>query len=129
MIMSNQISTATNVQGPDLSNAQKDTNKFFNNFFAFDMSIGAANDAIVAYFEKYTGNASSGKALAAAVIYTAKAQNLDPMNVLSQFQQLSAGELNSYLAAFLNFNRVPTSTIGIKTGTTTSPYISRSILP
>lgn len=126
--MNNQITTATNVQAPDLSNAQQDPNKYFNNFFAIDFSIGSANDAIVAYFEKYTGNATAGKALAAAVLYTAQAQNLDPMVVLTEFQRMPANELNNYLAAFLNFNRVPTSIIGIKTTQSTSPYISRSII-
>jgi hypothetical protein len=126
--MSNQISTATNLQAPDLSNTQQDARKYFNNFFAGDFSIGEANDTIVAYFEKYTGNAAGGKALAAAVIYTARAQNIDPMQVFSDFQKLQPNELNNYLAAFLNFNRVPTSTIGIKTAATTSPYITRSIL-
>ena len=127
--MINQISTATNVQGPNLSGGQNNAAQFFNNFFALNFSIGSANDAIVAYFEEYTGDATAGQALAAAVIYTAKSQNLDPMVVLGQFQKLSQGELNSYLAAFLNFNRVPTSTIGIKTSNQVSPYISRSILP
>lgn len=126
--MSNQITTATNIQAPDLSNAQQDPNKYFNNFFAIDFSVGAANDAIVAYFEKYTGNATSGKALAAAVLYTAQAQNMDPMVVLAEFQRMPANELNNYLAAFLNFNRVPTSIIGIKTTQSTSPYITRSII-
>jgi hypothetical protein len=126
--MSNQITTATNVQAPDLSNAQQDPNKYFNNFFANDFSVGSANDAIVAYFEKYTGNATSGKALASAVLYTAQAQNLDPMVVLTEFQRMPANELNNYLAAFLNFNRVPTSIIGIKTTQSTSPYITRSII-
>jgi hypothetical protein len=126
--MSNQITTATNIQAPDLSNAQQDPNKYFNNFFAIDFSVGASNDAIVAYFEKYTGNATSGKALAAAVLYTAQAQDMDPMVVLAEFQRMPANELNNYLAAFLNFNRVPTSIIGIKTTQSTSPYITRSII-
>lgn len=125
----NQISTATNIQGPDLSGTQNNTQKFFNNFFARDFSVGAANDVIVAYFEKYTGNSSTGKTLAATVLYTAQAQNLDPMAVLAEFQKLTPGQLDNYLAAFLNFNRVPTSQIGVKQTTQTSPYITRSILP
>lgn len=126
--MDNQITTATNTQSPNLSGSQDNANKYFNNFFAGDFSIGAANDAITAYFEKYTGNATSGRSLAASVIYTARSQNIDPMQVLGDFQKLKPNELNNYLAAFLNFNRVPTSVIGIKTTSTTSPYITRSIL-
>ena len=94
--MSNQISTAVNTQSPDLSNTQQDPNKYFNNFFAKDFSIGPANDVIVAYFEKYTNNAESGRALAGAVIYTAQAQNMDPMAVFSEFQKMRPNELNNY---------------------------------
>jgi hypothetical protein len=124
-----QISTATNVQAPNLSNDQNNTPKYFNNFYGIDFAIGAANDAITAYFEKYTGNAESGKALAATVIYTAQAQGIDPMTALNEFQKLSPNQVNSYLAAFLNFTRVPTSLIGFKTTPTTSNYITRTILP
>lgn len=125
----NQISTATNIQGPDLSSTKNNPQKYFNNFFARDFSIGAANDVITAYFEEYTGNPATGKTLAATVLYTAQAQNLDPMAVLAEFQKLTPGQIDNYLAAFLNFNRVPTSQIGIKQTTQASPYITRSILP
>lgn len=128
-LMSTQYTTATNVQAPDLSNSQLDARKFFNNYFALDFSIGQQNDAILAYFQQYTGDPSSGQALAAAVLYTAQAQKLDPMVVLNDFQKLSRGELNNYLAAFLNSNRIPTSTLGIKRDSKTNNYITRSILP
>ena len=124
-----QISTASNLQAPNLSNDQNNTPKYFNNFFGIDFAIGAANDAITAYFEKYTGNAESGKVLAATVIYTAQAQGIDPMTALNDFQKLTPNQLNSYLAAFLNFTRVPTSLIGFKTSPSTSNYITRTILP
>lgn len=127
--MSNQISTAPNLQAPDLSGTRENAPKYFNNYFQGDFSIGLANDIIVAYFEKYTGNRKSGEALAATVLYTAKAQNIDPMAVFDEFKKLEPGQLNNYLAAYLNFNRVQTSTIGIKTTSTTSPMISRTILP
>ena len=127
--MTTQISTALNKTAPDLSNSRADARKFFNNYFALDFSIGSANDAITAFFESYTGNPASGRALAASVLYTAQAQSLDPMAVLSEFQKLSRGELNNYLTAFLNYNRVPTSMLGIKKTSKTSEYITRSILP
>jgi hypothetical protein len=126
--MTTQTSTATNLQAPNLSGSQTNATQYFNNFFSLNFSIGAANDAITAYFEKYTGNAKSGQALAAAVMYTAQSQNLDPMAVMSEFQKLSTGQLNNYLAAFLNTNRVPTSQLGIKTTPTTNSNITRTII-
>lgn len=124
----NQITTATNLTGPDTSIAQNDARKYYNNFYSAQFSIGPADDAIVGFFEQYTQNKKAAKNLAAVVIYTAQAQNLDPMKVLSEFQQLPKGQLNTYLAAFLNANRAPTSVIGIKSTTNTSPLVTRSIL-
>lgn len=126
--MNNQISTATNLTGPDTSVAQNDARKFFNNFYSAQFEIGPAADAILGFFERYTPNKKAAKNLAAVVIYTANAQNIDPMHVLSEFQKLPKGQLNSYLAAFLNTNRAPTSVIGIKKTNTSNPYVSRSIL-
>lgn len=123
----NRPSTATNLSGPNV-NPNSNINNYFNNLYSNDQSIGAANDAVVAFFEQYTGNKIAGQNLAAAVIYTAQAQQMDPMKVMSDFASLPKGQLNTYLVAFLNVNRVPTSLIGINNGTKTSPYVQRSIL-
>jgi hypothetical protein len=128
--MANQVATtAPNTQAPNLAGSQNNASQYFNNFFQGNFATnGNINDALNAFFEKYTGNAESGQALAATVLYTAQAQNLNPMVVLSEFQGLPQGQLNNYLAAFLNINRVPTSQIGIKTTPTTNSYITRSII-
>jgi hypothetical protein len=126
-VATNQITTATNLTGPDTSVSQ-DPRKYFNNFYSKQFSIGPADDAIIGFFEQHTQNKKSAKNLAAVVIYTAQAQNLDPMVVLSEFQQLPPGQLNTYLAAFLNTNRAPTSMIGIKSTNNTNPLVSRSVL-
>ena len=126
--MSNQITTATNLTGPDTSVSETDARKYYNNFYSKQFAIGPADDAIVGFFEQYTQNKKAAKNLAAVVIYTAQAQNLDPMTVLSEFQQLPKGQLNAYLAAFLNTNRAPTSVIGIKSTNNTNPLVSRSVL-
>jgi hypothetical protein len=127
--MSNQISTATNVTAPDLSNSVTDANKYFNNFYAIDFSVGISNDAIAGYFEQYTGDEIAGRNLAAAVQFTAQSQNLDPMAVLDEFKKLPKGQLDTYLAAFLNANRVPTSMVGFKATKTSNIFIQRAILP
>jgi hypothetical protein len=54
---------------------------------------------------------------------------MNPLTVLADFQQMTSTQLNNYLAAFLNINRVPTSLIGIKSQATTNPVIARTILP
>jgi hypothetical protein len=126
----NQISTATNITGPNIAVDPNNASKYLNNLFTIDLSVGASNDAIVAYFEEMTGSASAGQSLAAAVLYTAKARLLDPMQVLADFKKMSNNQLNTYLASFLNFNRVPSSQLGVRSSTNTlNPNIARTILP
>lgn len=124
--MSN-ITTATNLQTADVGVSTNDARKFFNNFYAFDMSVGPADDAVTAFFEKYTNSKASAKILSSAVIYTAKAQNIDPMSVLSEFAKMPPGELTPYLTAFINASRAPTSFVGVKVLDTSNPYVNRSI--
>ena len=128
MTTNQQYSTATNLQGPNLSGVNTSTQKYFNNFYSIDYSIGPANDAIVGFFEQYTQNKKSAQNLAAAVMYTAQMQGLNPLNLLSDFQQLPKGQLNTYLVAFLNVNRAPTSFIGLKEQKKPNPYVNRLIL-
>lgn len=126
----NQITTATNLTGPDISLPQNLPQKYFNNLYARDFSSGPnIDDAVTAYFEQYTGSKAAGKTLASTIMYTAQSQGIDPMAVIAEFQRLPAGEIDNYLAAFLNFNRISTSTIGIKKTKATSPFITRAILP
>jgi hypothetical protein len=105
--------------------------KFFNNYFTKPASISAnQDDAVVAYFQKVTnGNKQSAAILASTVIYTAMSQGVDPMSIVQQFQALKPGELNLYLAMFLNLNRVGTSLVGVNNQQVQSKYITRAILP
>ena len=129
--MNNQISTATNLSGPDVSLVKDklDARKYFNNFYSIPFNVSSdADAAITGFFEQYTDNKTVAKNLASAVLYTAMAQNINPLSVLSEFQSLPKGHLNNYLIAFLNINRQPTSTIGVKASKQTSPYVSRTVL-
>ena len=126
-----QTTTATNLTGPDLSAALAATNanQYFNNFYSSTFSISAgANDAITAFFQQYSANKQAAQNLASAVLYTALAQNLNPLDVLSTFESLPKGQLTNYLVAFLNVTRVPTSILGINNGTKTSSLVTRTIL-
>lgn len=115
----------------NLDNIQQDaTASYFNNFFkpTFDVSQGV-NDSVTSFFEKIASTKESAKAMAGALIYTAKAQNLDPMVVLQQFSAMPPGQLNDYTTMFLNLNRVGTSLLGISNAPLTNKYVARMILP
>jgi hypothetical protein len=111
------------------SNDTVSTQQFFNNFYNKSYTISPnANDAIVSYFEGVADNKEAAQALAAAVIYTSLSQEVDPMSTLDQFTQLEPGEINVYLAMYLNLNRIPSSLLGITNKPITNKYVGRTIL-
>lgn len=111
------------------SNETVSTQQFFNNFYNKSYTISPnANDAIVSYFEGIADNKEAAQALAAAVIYTSLSQEVDPMSTLDQFTQLEPGEINVYLAMYLNLNRIPSSLLGITNKPITNKYVGRTIL-
>jgi len=102
---------------------------YFNNFFSRDINVGTnVSDAVIAFFDDYTGNRASAQILATSVILTSLAQNINPMSTLAELKKAGKGELNSYLTVFLNLNRIGTSLLGLTNQPRTSTYIRRSIL-
>lgn len=110
-------------------NASESKN-YFNNYFLNLGTVSSDRDeAVLGYFEKYTkGNKAAAEALASAVIYTAIAQNMDPMSILDQFIRMPVGQLNAYLTMFLNLNRIGTSFLGVNNQPIVNKYIKRAIM-
>jgi hypothetical protein len=126
------MSNANNIDLVNLSqNSNTSLDTFFNNYFVIPSTITSnQNNALIAFFEKQTnGNKQSAELIASSIAYTAMAQGIDPMSILQQFQSLKPGELNLYLAMFLNLNRVATSIVGINNQPTQNKYVTRTILP
>jgi hypothetical protein len=120
----------SNITAPELSVSQPTTQEFFNNFFTKQYDISPdANDAVVTFFENITDNKESAQALSAAVIYTCLTQDIDPMSILQEFSGLGQGELDAYLAMFLNLNRIPSSLLGVTNTPVTNKYVARTFLP
>jgi hypothetical protein len=104
--------------------------KFFNNYFEFPISVSSNVDAaLIAHFEQIADNKESARALASAVMYTAIKQGMDPMSALDEFKKIPIGDLNTYTALFLNFERIGTSFLGVKNRPQQNKYITRAILP
>ena len=124
------LTSPANINAPALGVANPNTQDFFNNFFTNQYNISPdANDAVVTFFEKMTDNRESAQALSAAVIYTCLTQGIGPMSVLQQFSGLGQGELDAYLAMFLNLNRIPSSLLGVTNTPVTNKYVQRTFLP
>ena len=108
---------------------QLSSTKYFNNFFVKDINVSSnVNDTIVAFFDQYTGNQASARVLATSVILTSLAQNINPMSTLAELKKVGTGELNNYLAMFLNLNRIGTSLLGLNNQPITSTYVKRTIM-
>ena len=102
---------------------------YFNNYFTPNVNVSPNIDAsILAYFEELSYNKESAKALASAVIYTAKSQGIEPMQALTEFTKLPKGQLNAYLVYFLNIQRKGTSYLGITNQPITNKYVNRTII-
>ena len=121
--------TPSNLNAIDLNPLVGDGSKYYNNFFDIPITISsAANGAILSFFEKTVDNKDSAIALASAVIYTSRVQNMDPMMVLDEFKKLSGDQLRPFIAYFLNLSRVGTSLIGVQTVPIRNKYVTRTIL-
>jgi hypothetical protein len=104
-------------------------NGYFNNVFKPIVALQSDMvDAVETYFEIITKNKASANVLASAVIYTALNQGQDPLTVVQEFKKLGTGEINEYLAAYLNLNRIPTSLIGVLNKPTPNQFVERAIL-
>ena len=110
------------------SSGSTKTTRYFNNFFTPTYTVSQnTNDAIVSFFQQQTDNLESAKLLAQAVIDTAQAQRQEPMEVLSEFQKYSRGQLNAILCLYLNTSRVNTSLLGLTNPIRGNQYVTRTI--
>lgn len=106
-----------------------ETQKYFNNFFKSDLRTSPEiDDAVVSFFETLTGNRDSARTLASSVLFTALNQGISPMEIIDQFRKVPPNELNSFMAMFLNLDRIPTSLLGITNTPQPNKYIQRAIL-
>ena len=121
----------TNLDAVNLNTLEpRDTVKYFNNYFDVPVEVSSNIDSvIVAYFENLTNDTESARQLASAVIYTSVKQGISPLETLDQFKKVPLGDLDTYTAMFLNFDRVGTSYLGLTNTPLINKYVERSILP
>jgi hypothetical protein len=124
------MSTPNNLGTVDVNTYTSNTKNYFNNFFTISKTVSTnQNDALIGYFLKYTGgNRAAADALTSAIIYTARAQNIDPMSILDNFIRMPQDQIDQYLAMFLNLNRKGTSFLGINNQPIVNKYVKRAIM-
>jgi len=111
------------------SAARQDTDTYFTNLYkpSFNASPDQAA-AIQTFFEGITNNKESARLLTTSVIYTALSQNMNPMTILADFKKINKGELDLYLATFLNFSRANSSLLGVLNTPGVNIFVQRSVL-
>lgn len=121
------MSRFSNIGAVDLS-TQNNPTQYFENMYAQSLVIPAdQHDGIRTFFEILTKNKASAEVLASSVIYTAISQNINPMDLIFEFQRKTVEEINAYLVTFLNLNRVPTSLLGVITKPPVNQFVERTI--
>ena len=75
------------------STSVNSTANYFNNFFATGVTVTQnIDDAVIAFFESITGDTTTGRTLASAILYTALNQGLDPMVFVDELRKLKTGK-------------------------------------
>jgi len=122
------MSAVSNLGSIDLS-TKNNSNQWFNNMFTKELVIPSdQHDGIQTFFELLTKNKASATTLTTSVIYTAISQGVNPMDLITEFQKMSLDEINGYLVAFLNLNRIPTSLLGVSNKPQVNQFVERTIL-
>lgn len=86
-------------------------------------------DMIYLYFLDKTNLKESAAALTDAVIAVGKNNNLNPANIIQEFDKATnVSDLKKVLVAILNSSRYSTSKIGFKNPQTTNRWVDRNII-
>jgi hypothetical protein len=121
------MSQVNNIGAIDLTPRDNGAQQF-NNMYTQALAVPAdQHDGIQTFFEILTKNKTSAKVLTSSVIYTAISQNINPMDLIFEFQRMTIEEVNAYLVTFLNLNRVPTSLLGVITKPPVNQFVERTI--
>jgi hypothetical protein len=112
------------------ANYSPGSDQFLNNFYKPGFTVSSKqNDFVLAFFETVTGNTESAKILSSSVIYTAIAQGVDPIVIVEQMRQMSDEDRDKFVSMFLNFNRIGSSQLGMRSPSKYRSYIERLINP
>jgi len=122
------MSRSNNIEQIDLDTIN-DSGQYFSNIFNQEINVSSAVDqAVLAFFEKRSGNLNSAKSMASALILSSLDKGLNPMEVLDRIQNLDTLDVDIYTAMVLNLSRVNTSVLGVVNKPPVSEYITRSVL-
>lgn len=92
-----------------------DTIRFFDAYNKKDLQFKASeNDAIVAFFQKRGMDTIAAKSTTVIFLKQCKQDGVNPLTLLDQLKEFDDVKLTDTLGEILNFNRVKTSSLGLK---------------
>jgi hypothetical protein len=116
----------------NLPNSQQtDTQVFFNGYFSQPIQVSEATwNQIFGYFYTLTQSIDAASSLSQSVITLTYNNNLDPLDLIKQFQNNpNTNNTKNLLISFFNNAKGATSKLGYNKNTSVAPNISRNILP
>jgi hypothetical protein len=107
-----------------------DTQVFFNGYFNQPLQVSdAVWQQIYGYFYNLTNSADAANALAQSVISLTYNNNLNPLDLIKQFQQNpNSNSVKTLLISFFNSIKGSTSKLGYQKPSSVSPVVSKNIL-
>lgn len=84
--------------------------------------------AMIGYFTNKGFDRTAAELISETIIYQARTDGYNPMQILDTLKFLSSVELSSIVAEILNYNRYKSSSLGFSSNLETSPEIQRNIM-
>lgn len=109
---------------------QTDTQVFFNGYFSQPLQVSdAVWGQVYGYFFTLTKNSDAASALAQSVITLTYNNNLNPLDLIQQFQaNPNSNNIKNLLVSFFNSAKGATSKLGYKKNNSIPPSVARNIL-
>lgn len=100
------------------------------NYFTNPLELNAGVlDAMVGFFTSRGFDKTVSESLATVLIYQAKKDNFNPLELTDTLKGYNSLELNSLIAEIVNYNRYKTSFLGFNTTLSTNSEVNRNVLP
>lgn len=112
-----------------IDTSKNSTVESFDNYFLKPIEVDSnVLAAMQGYFESKGFGQVSAESIATTIIYQAKQDGYNPMQILDTLKGLTDVDLSGLVAEILNYNRLATSSLGYAQPFRPNPEISRNII-
>ena len=123
--MSGNLPQATD----NTTDSAESVKQFFDKFYQAPVTFPSNQiDAVVGFFQRRGFDLDSSRSTAIVILNQAKADNVNPFQLLDGMKSLTDAQLSQLVAQVLNTYREKTSLLGYRVAPISNPYESRNIL-